>query len=770
MKLPRKRKMRLKSRLTILTVMPHVLAIVIVMLTMVDVAIAHQYLVILLAVILLSLTLSILALKRVMSPFGELVVSAREISQSEFKRSIDKDAEDDMESLSKVFTDLIKSFQQYKNEMERGSSELSDVNRQMLNEIVQRKRTEKRLHYLVEFIKIITHLSSTFITISPTEVMNWLHHALKAIGEVLGADRAYIVIFNQDRTEVADVFEWQHTPQAEAVMKDISMSSVRQLSWLMGRLEKVENVYVENTADMPEEAMAESEFFADKSIYSFVAVPMVYGNHLVGFLGFDSVAGQKSWADDVIALVRVGGEIFVNALERARNDRELFKYRSHLEDLVNQRTRELTTANEMLIQEVADRKEAEDEARKAKEVAEEANHAKSVFLTNMTHELRTPLNGVLGITDLMLNTQLASQQQEYLELIKNASSSLLSLLNTIIDFSNTETGSMQLNNSAFSLSDTVNSTLKPLIRQAEKTGIKLTTTIATDIPDVLIGDHDMLKNVLTYIMENSIKFTQKGQVSLAIIPALYDLSSHTPVVSSMHPVDVKDNARGKRLHDADSDDDSKYGYVMLHVSVRDTGIGIAADKLRFIFDSFTQVDGSMTRRYGGMGLGLAIAKRLVNMMNGEIWVDSVLGKGSLFQFTVWLKSSDVCLPSVAIPPQFEIQEPPWVTTMAEDSDKRPNLDEWVVFVDNYAMEMENLKNAIEKNDHISVERCAHVLKDMFTQAGITPLKTEAFRIELASRKKDMIKVETAFNNLKDGYATALHSASYHDYIQRTTAE
>ncbi|KJU85492.1 PAS domain S-box protein, partial [Candidatus Magnetobacterium bavaricum] len=136
---------------------------------------------------------------------------------------------------------------------------------------------------------------------------------------------------------------------------------------------------------------------------------MVYGNHLVGFLGFDSVAGQKSWADDVIALVRVGGEIFVNALERARNDRELFKYRSHLEDLVNQRTQALTVANEMLMQEVADRKEAENEAKKAKEVAEEASRTKSVFLTNMTHELRTPLNGVIGITDLMLNTQLANQ-------------------------------------------------------------------------------------------------------------------------------------------------------------------------------------------------------------------------------------------------------------------------------------------------------------------------------------------------------------------------
>ncbi|MBF0337882.1 MAG: Hpt domain-containing protein [Nitrospirae bacterium] len=768
MKLSGKKKMRLKSRLTILTVIPHVLAVVIVTLALANVEIAHKFLFVLFAVVLLSLVLSVLTLKRVMRPFSELVASAREISQSEFKHSIDKDSGDDLEGLSNVFTDLIKSFQQYRNEMERGSSELSDVNRQMLNEIVQRKRTEKRLHYLVEFIKIITHLSSTFIMISSTEVMDWLHRALQAIGEVLGADRGYIVIFNQDRTDVADVFEWQHTSQSDAVMKDITISSLQGLPWLMRRLEGFENVYVENIADMSEEAGAEGDFFASRSVCSFVAVPMVYGNHLVGFLGFDSVAGQKSWADDVIALVRVGGEIFVNALERARNDRELSKYRSHLEDLVNQRTRELTTANEMLIQEVADRKEAEEQAKKAKEVAEEASRTKSVFLTNMTHELRTPLNGVIGITDLMLNTHLASQQQEYLELIKNASSNLLSLLNTIIDFSNTETGAMRLNESSFRLSDTINIALVPLIRQAERSTVKLTSNIAVDVPDVLIGDHEMLKNVLTYIIENSIKFTPKGRIFVDIRPALYDLFSHTPI-THIHPAGLKGSRQGEK-----PDDETDNAYVVLLFSVRDTGIGIAADKLRVIFDSFTQVDGSMTRRYGGMGLGLAIAKRLVNMMNGEIWVKSVKGKGSLFQFTAWFKLSDANLPVIATTPRAGIQltngqDEPWTFTIKEDNDTQPNLDDWSVFVGNYATELENLKTAIEKNDTVSVERYAHALKDMFAQVGVTRLKNEAFRIEMASRKKDLTKVETAFNNLKDGYITALSSLSYNDYLQRATA-
>ncbi|MBF0538449.1 MAG: GAF domain-containing protein [Nitrospirae bacterium] len=761
MKLPTRKKIGLKNQLTLLTTIPHVLAIAIVMLTLANVEIAHKFLFVLLVVVLSSSILSVMALKRIMRPFNELVINAKGISQREFKRPVDKDTEDDLESLSNVFNDLIKSFQQYRNEMERGSSELSDVNRQMLNEIVQRKRTEKRLQYLVEFIKIITHLSSTFIMISSTEVMDWLHRALQAIGEVLGADRGYIVILTQGRDEVADVFEWQHAHQSGTVMKDISMSSLRGLPWLMKSLEGFENIYVENIAYMPQQADAERDFFEARSICSFVAVPMVYGNHLVGFLGFDSSAGQKSWAEDVIALVRVGGEIFVNALERAKNDRELSKYRSHLEDLVNQRTGELTAANEMLLQEVVDRKEAEDEAKKAKEVAEEANRAKGVFLTNMTHELRTPLNGVIGMTDLMLNTLLLPQQQEYLELIKNASNNLLSLLNTIIDFSNTETCTMHLNNSSFILSDTINTALEPLIQQAERAGIRIASTIAGDIPEALTGDHAMLKNVLTYIAENAMKFTPRGQISITVTPALYDISSHTPV-TSLHP---RDNGQVERSNDK---------HIMLLFSVRDTGIGIAAEKLRVIFDSFTQVDGSMTRKYGGMGLGLAIAKRLINMMNGEIWVESVLGKGSTFQFTAWFTlNADVNLLSVSepsSPPEVDSQEQPSMTAITEDNDKQANPGNWEVFVGNYALELENLKNAIDKKDITLVERYAHALKDIFTQVGVTTLKNDAFRIELASRKKDMTKVETAFNNLKDGYAKASRAASYNDYLKATTED
>ncbi|KJU87454.1 ATP-binding region, ATPase-like domain protein [Candidatus Magnetobacterium bavaricum] len=368
----------------------------------------------------------------------------------------------------------------------------------------------------------------------------------------------------------------------------------------------------------------------------------------------------------------------------------------------------------------------------------------------------------------MLNTQLANQQQEYLELIKNASRSLLSLLNTIIDFSNTETGAMRLNESSFRFSDTVNKALAPLILQAERSTVKLTSNIAADTPDVLTGDHEMLKNVLTYIVENSIKFTQKGRISVDIRPALYNLSSHTPIVS-IPPVGLRNNRQSEG-----TDDRADNSYVVLLFSVRDTGIGIAADKLRVIFDSFTQVDGSMTRKYGGMGLGLAIAKCLVNMMHGEIWVESVQGKGSLFQFTAWFKLSDAYMPGEAIPqqtdtPQADIQYDPWTTHIEEDNDTQPNLENWNVFVGNYATELENLKNAIEKNDSVSVERYAHVLKDMFAQVGITSLKNEAFRIEMASRKKDMTKVETAFNNLKDGYITAIDSDSYNDYLQRATA-
>ncbi|MBF0345655.1 MAG: hypothetical protein HQL06_15685 [Nitrospirae bacterium] len=765
--LPFNVKVGLKSKLTVLIAVPHILAVVVVMLAMVDVHISHVLLLFLFALVLLSSVISIFITKRVMRPFSVLVNDARQISEQEFQRPIGKNREDDLESLNYVFSNLIRSFQQYRNDMEKSSSELSDVNRQMLSEIVQRKRTEKRLHYLVEFIKIITDLSSTFIMISSTEVKNWLFHALQAIGEVLGADRGYIVIFTQDRDEVADVFEWQHITTKEVVMKDVDMSAIQRFSWLMRRLGVFENVYVENIEDMPDEASVEGEFFASKSIRSFVAVPLVYGNHLVGFLGFDSIVGQKSWADDVIALVRVGGEIFVNALQRARNDSELLKYRSHLEDLVNQRTQELTAANDMLMAEVADRKQAEEEAKSAKEVAEEANRAKTIFLTNMSHELRTPLNGIIGMTELTLNTQLSAQQRQYLEHVKTSSLSLLSLLNSIIDFSSLEAETLQLNETVFKLSHTIETALDLFTVQAEQAGIKMVSTIAAGVPDDLVGDPERLMLTLTYIVNNALKFTGRGQISINIMSALCDLTNHTPIIFS-DPAQLRDLRDRGWSYWQQEDPYTTDRYVMLYFSVLDTGIGIAEDNLRVIFDSFTQVDGSMTRKYGGLGLGLAIAKRFVNMMGGDIWVESTLGKGSNFQFTGWFKlnsrvqpHSINITPYVSYIPQIDIKETP----STEDNIQQTAPDDWQSFVGSYAKELERLKYAIDKKDVISVERHAHILKDMFAQVGVTRLKSEAFRIELASRKKDMNKVEFAFNWLKEEYVKVLGSNSYNDYLQ-----
>jgi len=462
--------------------------------------------------------------------------------------------------------------------------------RGVISNVSERSQMENGVTYQLTIEKIISTITTGFMKMPSSDLDKGIDDALEMLGQFTCVDRCYIYQISEDHSHWKLSGEWC-APGIPSSPDSNRCMPVDTLPWVYERLHQCDVLCLAQIAKMPPEASTEQERWQEQGIKSMLTVPLFRGTKLSGVLGFESLQREKIWQDADIALLKTVADVVVSAWGRMCAEAALREAKETLESKVQERTSDLLVT-------MAKLERSNYELLLAKDKAEAANKIKSEFLANMSHEIRTPMNGVLGMTELLLSTELNSRQSRFLESIHQSGKSLLEIINSILDFSKIEAGKLQLDSVDFDLQQVVEDAVYLLTSSAHRKGLELLCFIPSDIPSSVKGDPVRLRQVLTNLIGNAIKFTSDGEVILWVLM-------------------VEDNP----------------DKVLLRFGIIDTGIGVDQAARSKIFDSFQQADGSATRQFGGTGLGLAISKQLVEMMGGEIGVESNSDAGSTFWFT-----------------------------------------------------------------------------------------------------------------------------------------